>query len=101
MNQSMFKIISLKQRAMRNLAVSITYREWLGHHCGSLLSLALLLKPMRPQDHCAAVVPPFPPFCSKKDVHDWMIKDAVDRLRTDRIEASIWIVQRAETIAIR
>lgn len=97
----MVKLFSLKQLAMRNLAVSITYQEWPGHHCGSLLSLAHLLKHMRHRDHCAAVVPPSPPFCSKKDVHDWMIKDAVDRLWTDCIEASIWIVQRAETIAIR
>lgn len=74
----MVKIIFLKQRATRNLEVSITYREWLGHHCGLLQSLALPMKPMRPQDHCAAVVPPSPPFCSRKDVHDWMISDAVD-----------------------
>lgn len=79
MNRSMVKIIFLKQRATRNLAVSVTYREWRGRHCGSLLSLALPLKPVRPQDHCAAVAPPSPPFCSKKkDVHDWMIRDAVD-----------------------
>lgn len=56
----------LKQRATRNLAVSITYREWLGRHCGLLLSLAHPLKPMRPQDPCAAVDPPSPPFCSRK-----------------------------------
>lgn len=75
MNQSMVKIISLKQRAMRNLAVSVTYREWLGHHCGLLRLLAHPLKPMRPQDHCAAVAPPSPPFCSRKGAHDWMIRD--------------------------
>lgn len=66
MNRSMVQIIFLKQRATRNLAVSITYREWLGHHCGLLLSLAPPLKPMRLQDHCGAVAPPFPPFCNKK-----------------------------------
>lgn len=86
---------------MKNLAVSITYQEWPGHHCGLLLSLAHLLKPMRPRDHCAAAVPLSLPFCSKRDAHDWIIKNAVNRLRTGRIEASIWIVQHAETIAIR
>lgn len=74
----MDKIIFIKQRATRNLAVSITYREWLGHRCGLLLSLAHPLKPMSPQDHCAAVVPPYPPFCSRKDFRDYMIRDAVD-----------------------
>lgn len=74
----MVKIIFLKQLVMRNLAASITYREWPGHHCGSLLSLVHPLKPMRPRDHCAAVVPPSPPFCRRKDVHDWMIREVVD-----------------------
>lgn len=74
----MVKIISLKQRATRNLAVSITYREWLGHRCGLLLLLAHPLKPMRPQGPCAAVVPPFPLFCSGKDGYDWMIRVALD-----------------------
>lgn len=81
MNGSMIQIIFLlKQQATRNLAVSITYREWLGHRCGLLPSLAHPLKAMRPRDHCAAVAPPSPPFCTKnkKDVPDWMLKDALD-----------------------
>lgn len=65
-------ITVLKPQAMRNLAVSITYRAWRGPRCDSLLSLARPLKPTRPRDHCAAAVPPSPPFCSRKDVHDWV-----------------------------
>lgn len=72
------KIIFLKQQAMRNRAVSITYRGWLGHHCVLLLSPARLLKHMSHQDHCDAVVPPSHPFCNKKDVNDRMIKNSVD-----------------------
>lgn len=74
MYQWMMKIIFLKQQAMRNRAVSITYREWLGHRCVLLLSPALLLKPMNPQDHCDAAVLPSHLFCSRKNVNDWVMK---------------------------
>lgn len=74
MKWSMVQIIFLKRQAMRNLAVSITYLEWLGRHCGLLLSLAHPLKPMRPRVNCAAAAPPSLLFCSTEDANDWMIK---------------------------
>lgn len=72
------KMTFLKQQAMKNRAVSITYQEWLDQRCDLLLSPAHLLKPMNPQDHCDAAVPPSHRFCSKKDVNDWMRKHTVD-----------------------
>lgn len=66
----------LKLQAMRNLAVSITYREWQGPRCGLLPSLAHLLKTMRPLDNSAGVGPPSPPFCSREDDNDWMTGNA-------------------------
>lgn len=66
----LYTYLLMKQQAMGNLAVSVTYREWLGHHCGSLLSLAHHMKPLRPRDRCAAVDPPSPPFCSRPNVDE-------------------------------
>lgn len=57
----------MQQRAARNLAVSVTYQEWLGHLCGLLLLAAHHTKAMRSQDRCTAVAPPSPPFCSGND----------------------------------
>lgn len=57
---------SLKQRATRSLAVSVTYQEWRGRRCGSHPSLAHPLKAMRLPDRCAAVAPPSLPSCSRE-----------------------------------
>lgn len=54
----------VQQRAAKNLAALVTYQEWQGHLCGLLLLAAHRTKAMRPQDHCTAVAPPSPPFCS-------------------------------------
>lgn len=56
---------SVKQRATRNLAVSVTYQECRAHRCGSHPSLAHPLKAMRLPDRCAAVAPPSLPSCSR------------------------------------
>lgn len=58
---------TVQQRAARNLAVSVTYQEWLGRLCGLLLLAAHNMKAMRPRDHCTAVAPPYPPFCSRNN----------------------------------
>lgn len=65
---------TIKQLAKRNLAVSITYREWLGRLYGLLPSLVHHLRTLKPLGSYAAVALLSPLFCSRKAAHDWMIE---------------------------